>query len=140
MSRGWGKHSKPYLNPAHEDLRKPSRRMHAAMRKTAAFLFGLMAIAASPLAAQTVVYEEVTEEIVEVPATGSERFVQSHPDAAPGTPRGIASYGPFRVIDNDRAGLRRWVADPQKVKPSCLMPAFGLGQREVELVVVGPHG
>lgn len=105
MSRGWGKHSKPYLNPAHEDLRKPSRRMHAAMRKTAAFLFGLMAIAASPLAAQTVVYEEVTEEIVEVPATGSERFVQSHPDAAPGTPRGIASYGPFRVLDNGRAAL-----------------------------------
>jgi hypothetical protein len=76
------------------------------MRKCAAFLFGLMALAASPLAAQTVVYEEVTEEIVEVPATGSERFVQAHPaEALPGIPKGIAAYGPFRVLDNGRAAL-----------------------------------
>ena len=26
--------------------------------------------------------------------------------------------------------LRAWVVDPQKIKPGCLMPAFGLSDRE----------
>ena len=26
--------------------------------------------------------------------------------------------------------LRLWVADPQQIKPGCLMPAFGLSDRE----------
>ncbi len=73
------------------------------MRKTAAFLFGLIALAAQPLAAQVVVYQEVIEEIVEVPATGSERFVGAH--AVPGIPQGIARFGPFRVLDGGRAAL-----------------------------------
>jgi hypothetical protein len=105
LSSGDRKHSKHDLNPPREDSCKAKRCIYAAMRKTAAFLFGLMAFAASPLAAQEVVYEEITEEIVEVPATGSERFVQSHPVAAPGTPKGIAAFGPFRVLDNGRAAL-----------------------------------
>jgi cytochrome c1 len=31
--------------------------------------------------------------------------------------------------------LKRWVADPQSIKPSCLMPAFGLSERDVDAIV-----
>jgi cytochrome c oxidase subunit 2 len=31
--------------------------------------------------------------------------------------------------------LRRWVADPQPIKPGCLMPAFGLSDRECNDIV-----
>jgi cytochrome c oxidase subunit 2 len=31
--------------------------------------------------------------------------------------------------------LRRWVADPQQIKPGCLMPAFGLSDRECDDIV-----
>ena len=85
------------------------------MRNYAALLFGLLALTSSPLAAQVIVYQVITEEIVEVPATGSDRFVEAHPsvEAAPGQsltmpakiPTGIASYGPFRVLDSGRAAL-----------------------------------
>jgi len=75
------------------------------MRRIAALVLAalapLAAIAAQPAAAQTIVYEEVIEEefLVE---TGGERFVEAH--AAP-APKGIASYGPFRVIDGRTAAL-----------------------------------
>lgn len=41
------------------------------------------------------------------------------------------------MIRNDRGGenLRKWIADPQKIKPGCLMPAFGLSERDLERVV-----
>lgn len=39
------------------------------------------------------------------------------------------------MIKNTRQQLRDWVADPQKIKPGCLMPAFGLSERELDLVV-----
>lgn len=41
------------------------------------------------------------------------------------------------MIANDRAGkrLREWIADPQKVKPGCLMPAFGLSTSDLDHVV-----
>jgi cytochrome c oxidase subunit 2 len=41
------------------------------------------------------------------------------------------------TIKNDREGqnLRAWIADPQKIKPGCLMPAFGLSPRELDAVV-----
>jgi cytochrome c oxidase subunit 2 len=39
------------------------------------------------------------------------------------------------MIKNDPENLRRWVADPQQIKPGCLMPAFGLGDRERDLIV-----
>jgi cytochrome c oxidase subunit 2 len=41
------------------------------------------------------------------------------------------------MIPNDREGdkLRQWIADPQKIKPGCLMPAFGLSERDLDLVV-----
>src|SRR5437016_13286174 len=38
--------------------------------------------------------------------------------------------------DSDRNNLRRWVRDPQKIKPGCLMPGFGqLSAKELESVV-----
>ena len=81
------------------------------MRNYVALLLGLLALTAAPAAAQVIVYQVITEEIVEVPATGSDRFVGAHPQAAaaPGLPAkiptGIASYGPFRVLDAGRAAL-----------------------------------
>jgi cytochrome c oxidase subunit 2 len=34
------------------------------------------------------------------------------------------------MVENTPENLSRWVADPQPIKPGCLMPAFGLGDRE----------
>lgn len=70
------------------------------MRFLAPVLASLVAIAAVPAAAQEIVHE-VTEEVVYVDA-GGERFVTVEP--AP-VPKGIASYGPFRVLDSGRAAL-----------------------------------
>src|SRR5439155_12073113 len=39
------------------------------------------------------------------------------------------------VVENTPENLSRWVADPQQIKPGCLMPAFGLGDRERNDVV-----
>lgn len=39
------------------------------------------------------------------------------------------------MVDNSEKELRKWVADPQKTKVGCLMPAFGLNERDVDLVV-----
>lgn len=39
------------------------------------------------------------------------------------------------MASNTTEELRRWVDDPQAVKPGCLMPAFGLDARERDLVV-----
>jgi hypothetical protein len=71
--------------------------MVPGMRSLASLLFALFAAAASPLAAQTVVYEEVIEA-----GSGNGRFVAAQPAAVPG---GIATYGPFRVLDGTRAAL-----------------------------------
>jgi cytochrome c oxidase subunit 2 len=30
------------------------------------------------------------------------------------------------IVRNNPTDLRRWIADPQKIKPGCLMPAFPL--------------
>ncbi len=40
------------------------------------------------------------------------------------------------VIANDRGGanLRKWIADPQKIKPGCLMNPFGLSESDLERV------
>jgi hypothetical protein len=78
------------------------------MRSFAAFLIALMALAPLPVAAQAIVYQIITEEIVQVPVTGSERFVEAHPQVVavePAIPAGIAAYGPFRVLDGTRAAL-----------------------------------
>ena len=41
------------------------------------------------------------------------------------------------MIENDRGGkrLREWIEDPQKIKPGCLMPAFGLSEIDLNRVV-----
>ena len=39
------------------------------------------------------------------------------------------------ALPNNAENLRKWIADPQKPKPGCLMPAFGLGQHELDLIV-----
>jgi cytochrome c oxidase subunit 2 len=39
------------------------------------------------------------------------------------------------IIENNPDNLRRWVADPQQVKPGCLMPAFGLNKRDSDDIV-----
>lgn len=72
------------------------------MRRLAALLLALFAAAASPLAAQTVVYEQVIEEGV-VAESGNDRFVVAQ--AAAPVPHGIAAYGPFRVLDGGHAAL-----------------------------------
>jgi cytochrome c oxidase subunit 2 len=39
------------------------------------------------------------------------------------------------MLPNTRDDLRNWIADPQKVKPGCLMPAFGLSERDLDRIV-----
>ena len=72
------------------------------MRRIAFLLIALFA-AASPLAAQSAVHEEVIDETGVVAQAGSDRFVESRP--SPGLPGSIAAYGPFRVLDSALAAL-----------------------------------
>jgi cytochrome c oxidase subunit II len=46
------------------------------------------------------------------------------------------------MIPNDREGvnLRRWIADPQAVKPGCLMPSFSLNKRQLDSIVAYLRG
>ncbi len=39
------------------------------------------------------------------------------------------------MIENTPENLHEWVHDPQIVKPGCLMPAFGLDQQKLDLIV-----
>jgi cytochrome c oxidase subunit 2 len=39
------------------------------------------------------------------------------------------------ILPNTPENLRRWVVDPQKIKPGCLMAGFDLGQEDVDLMV-----
>jgi cytochrome c oxidase subunit 2 len=39
------------------------------------------------------------------------------------------------MVENNPENLRRWVADPQRIKPGCLMPAFGLSDRDCDDIV-----
>jgi cytochrome c oxidase subunit 2 len=39
------------------------------------------------------------------------------------------------MVPNTRDELREWVADPQRTKPGCLMPAFGLSGRQADRIV-----
>lgn len=76
------------------------------MQRLFALFLALIACAAQPLRADPVVVETVIEEVAAAPRAegpgGSERFVQIAP--AP-LPRGIATFGPFRVLDPTRAAL-----------------------------------
>jgi cytochrome c oxidase subunit 2 len=65
-----------------------------------------------------------------------------------GTPTAKGTFGPDLthlmsrdtlaggMIENDRDGnnLRDWIRDPQKIKPGCLMPAFGLSENDLDNV------
>ncbi|MEO7738641.1 MAG: alpha/beta hydrolase [Novosphingobium sp.] len=102
-------------------------------------LMSLIAMSASPLAAQGIVYQTITEDIVEVPATGSDRFVEAHPavESAPGVaakiPVGIASYGPFRVLDSGHAALVDATNERSPGQFTAMLHAFP-GIRTIELV------
>lgn len=74
------------------------------MRRFAALLLSLLAFAAHPLAAQTIAYEALDQEPA-LAQGGSERFVEAAPGPADPAGREIASYGPFRVLDERRAAL-----------------------------------
>lgn len=39
------------------------------------------------------------------------------------------------MVPNTTDNLRKWIIDPQKIKPGCLMPAMKLSEREVEQVL-----
>lgn len=71
------------------------------MQRLFTLMIALIACAAQPLRAETVVIETVVE-VAAAEAGGSERFVQAAPIPLP---RGIASFGPFRVLDPTRAAL-----------------------------------
>lgn len=49
--------------------------------------------------------------------------------------RQTLASGMVDMVKNPRANLRDWIADPQKIKPGCLMPAFGLSDRERDAIV-----
>jgi hypothetical protein len=74
------------------------------MRKLTALFLSILATLAQPAAAQVIVYQQVTEEVIEVPVTGNDRLVQSEEPELK-LPKGIASYGPFRVLDQSHAAL-----------------------------------
>lgn len=73
------------------------------MRRFAALILPLLAAFAAPAHAHEIAYETVTEEMVVAEETGpAERFVA----AAPATvPQGVARFGPFRVMEEDRAAI-----------------------------------
>ncbi len=71
------------------------------MNRLLALLLPLLALTAAPVAARETVVETV-EEAVFISDGGSERVVGVAPLAMP---RGIAAYGPFRVLDAGRAAL-----------------------------------
>lgn len=88
------------------------------MRRHFAFLASLLAVVATPAAAQQIVIEEVVEVIV--PASAAPVW---HAPAAP-IPRGIAAFGPFRVIDAHRAALVDVTDERSPAQFSAMLRAF----------------
>ena len=72
------------------------------MRCFTALALSLLAFVAAPAAADEVIVYESVEVTEYVSDGGSERFVATAPAEVP---HGIASYGPFRVLDGTRAAL-----------------------------------
>ena len=72
------------------------------MRRIAAFALALIALTGAPAGAQVVTVTETVEVSYEMADSGSERLVAAAPADVP---RGIASFGPFRVLDPGRAAL-----------------------------------
>lgn len=101
----------------------------------AALILSLFAMAQQPLRAQAIVYQIVTEEIIEVPATGSGRFVGAQPEtlAPAAVPQGLAAYGPFRVIDANRAALVDVTDSRSPGQFTAMLRAFP-GIRTIEMI------
>jgi cytochrome c oxidase subunit 2 len=59
---------------------------------------------------------------------------QAYPDLTHVMSRETLASG---MIPNDKEGenLRKWIRNPQKVKEKCIMPAFGLKDSDVDLIV-----
>ncbi len=76
------------------------------MRSLAVLVSMCLALAASPVAAQEIAYEFIEVEIRDLDG-GSERFVSGQSTGQPSAPvpEGVATYGPFRVLDGNRAAL-----------------------------------
>lgn len=91
------------------------------MRHPVAFVAPLLAALASPATAQQIVIEEVVE-VVEIAAPASAAPVW-HAPAAP-IPRGIAAFGPFRVIDGRRAALVDVTDERSPAAFSAMLRAF----------------
>ncbi len=72
------------------------------MRRFTALALSLLAFVAAPAAADEVIVYESVEVTEYVSDGGSERFVATAPAEVP---HGIASFGPFRVLDGTRAAL-----------------------------------
>ncbi len=90
------------------------------LRRLALFL-ALLAAAVQPLRAEEVtVVETVTEEVIVEPA-GSERFVGPLQVQAP---KGIAAYGPFRVLDATRAALVDVTDSASPVQFAAMLKAY----------------
>jgi hypothetical protein len=80
-----------------------------------------------------IAYQVVTEEIVEVP--GGERFVGSlaAPVQPAPIPRGIAAFGPFRVLDSGRAALVDATDSRSPAQFAAMLRAFP-GIKRLEMV------
>ena len=72
------------------------------MPRLLALLLPILALTAAPIAAQVVTVSETVEVVQPASDGGSERYVATAPA---NLPRGIASFGPFRVLDRGRAAL-----------------------------------
>ncbi|MBW8785639.1 MAG: alpha/beta hydrolase [Novosphingobium sp.] len=70
--------------------------------RSASLLVLLSAVVAAPAAAQTIAVQMVVEEEFLAPEGGGERVVEADPVPVP---RGIAAYGPFRVLDRGHVAL-----------------------------------
>jgi len=102
------------------------------MRKLTALFLSILAMIAQPAMAQAIVYEQVTEEVLDAPANGSDRFVQSEVQELQ-LPTGIARFGPFRVLDAGHAALVDTTDARSPVQFAAMLRAFP-GIRTLELV------
>ncbi|MCJ2180577.1 alpha/beta hydrolase [Novosphingobium album (ex Hu et al. 2023)] len=98
-------------------------------------LFGLLSLAAvSPASAQTIDYEAVEVDADYIHG-GGERSLSAHWQSLPSAPvpEGLASYGPFRVLDAGRAALVD-VTDSRSPAQFAAMLRDHPGIAEIEMV------
>ena len=110
------------------------------MRRYAALILPFLAAFATPALAQEIAYETVTEEVTVIDETlvqdpgvedgAAERFVATAP--AP-VPQGVARFGPFRVLDKDRAAIVDVTDTASPAQFAAMLRAFP-GIRRLEMV------